>query len=217
MPGVYDRLSPLDRYFLIYESPSAHMHVAGASIFESPSLRRRDGGLDIARIRAYIEARLAHIPRYRQVVRKTPFGTPIWVDDRFFNLEYHVRHTSLPRPGEDAQLKALCGRLFSQPLDRARPLWEIWVVEGLDAGDQFAFISKIHHAMVDGVSAVDLLEVLLTPEPVKDFEPAKPWVPRPAPGGRTLALEDVGALVSLPLDLARRAPGILAGAFRAGS
>jgi WS/DGAT/MGAT family acyltransferase len=217
MSGAYDRLSSLDRTFLLYESPSAHMHVAGASIFEVGPLRRRDGGLDIARIRAYIEARLARIPRYRQIVRNTPFGAPIWVDDRFFNLEYHVRHTSLPRPGADAQLKALCGRLFSQPLDRARPLWEIWVVEGLDAGDQFAFISKIHHAMVDGVSAVDLLEVLLTHEPVTEFEPAKPWVPRPAPGGRTLALEDVGAFVRAPLDLARRAPALLADVFRAGS
>ena len=112
MSGAYDRLSALDRYFLIYESPSAHMHVAGASIFEAAPLRRRDGGLDIARIRAYVESRLEHIPRYRQLVRTTPFGQPIWGDDRYFNLAYHVRHTSLPRPGEDGQLKALCGRIF---------------------------------------------------------------------------------------------------------
>src|SRR5690242_13585603 len=111
MIGAYDRLSTLDRYFLIYETPSTHMHVAGTSIFEVGPLRRRDGGLDIDRIRKYVESRLEKIPRYRQIVRATPFGAPIWVDDRYFNLEYHVRHTSLPRPGTDAQLKALCGRL----------------------------------------------------------------------------------------------------------
>ena len=112
-----DRLSPLDRYFLIYESPSTHMHVAGASIFEAAPLRRCDGGLDITRIRSYVEARLARIPRYRQIVTKTPFGAPIWVDDPHFNLEYHVRHTGLPRPGEDAHLKALCGRILAAGAD----------------------------------------------------------------------------------------------------
>ena len=217
MSGAYDRLSPLDRYFLIYESPSAHMHVAGASIFESGPLRRRDGGLDIERIRAYVEARLEKIPRYRQIVKATPFGTAIWVDDRFFNLEYHVRHTSLPRPGQDAHLKALCGRIFSQALDRTRPLWEIWVVEGLDAGDQFAMISKIHHAMVDGVSSVDLLETLLTHEPVTGFEPAKPWVPRPAPPRLKMALDDVTAVARGPLDLLRQAPALIADVFKKDS
>src|SRR3954471_10701072 len=172
MPGAFDRLSPLDRSFLIYETPVAHMHVAGNYIFEADPLRRPDGGLDISSIRAYVERRLARIPRYRQIVSRTPFGTPIWVDDPHFNLDYHVRHSSLPRPGDDGQLKALCGRVFSQALDRSKPLWELWIVEGLRGGDQFAFISKIHHAMVDGVSAVALLEVLLTHEPVTEFEPA---------------------------------------------
>ncbi len=214
MPGAYDRLSFLDRYFLIYENASAHMHVAGVSVFEPGPLRRPDGGLDIARIRSYIESRLPFIPRYRQIVSSTPFGTAIWVDDPHFNLEYHVRHTSLPRPGDDAQLKALCGRLFSQPLDRARPLWELWIVEGLRGGEQFAFVSKIHHAMVDGVSAVDLLEVTLKNEPVTEFEPPKPWTPRPAPKSSALALDDVGAVLRAPLDLARRAPGTILDSFR---
>ncbi|MGZ6124180.1 MAG: wax ester/triacylglycerol synthase domain-containing protein, partial [Myxococcales bacterium] len=152
MGGAYDRLNSLDRYFLIYEKPTTHMHVAGNSIFEAGPLRRPDGGLDIARIRAFVESRLAGIPRYRQVLSKTPFGTPIWIDDPHFNLDYHVRHTRLPPPGDDAQHKALCGRIFSQQLDRTKPLWEIWVVEGAAGGEQFGLISKIHHAMVDGVS-----------------------------------------------------------------
>ena len=209
-----DRLNPLDRHFLLYETPSTHMHVAGASIFEAGPLRRPDGGIDIARIRAYIDSRLEHIPRYRQIVARTPFGTAIWVDDPHFNLEYHVRHTSLPHPGGDAQLKALCGRIFSQPLDRARPLWEIWVAEGLDAGHQFAFISKVHHAMVDGISAVDLLEVTLRYEPIAEFEPARPWVPRPSPGARALAVDDVAAVLREPLEALRRAPALLADAFK---
>ena len=217
MPGAYDRLSPLDRYFLIYESPSAHMHVAGVSIFETGPLRRPDGGLDIDRIRAYIESRLPHIPRYRQIVAKTPFGAPFWADDPHFNLDYHVRHSSLPRPGADAQLKALCGRVFSQALDRTKPLWEVWIVEGLAGGDEFALISKIHHAMVDGVSAVDLLEVLLTHHPVEEFKPAAPWVPRPSPSKRELARSDVEALLQGPLQLARRAPALVADIFKSHS
>jgi diacylglycerol O-acyltransferase / wax synthase len=217
MGAAYDRLNALDRYFLIYETPVAHMHVAGNSIFEAGPLRRPDGGLDIARIRAYVETRLSRIPRYRQIVSKTPLGAAIWVDDPHFNLDYHVRHTSLPRPGDDAQLKALCGRVFSQALDRAKPLWELWIVEGLAGGDRFAFVSKIHHAMVDGISAVDLLEVLLTHEPVADFEPAAPWVPRPRPSGGALAFADVAGLLRAPLRLAGRAPALAAEAFAAGS
>ncbi len=217
MTGACDRLSPLDRYFLIYESPTAHMHVAGASIFETGPLRRPDGGLDIDRIRGYIESRLSHIPRYRQIVSKTPLGALFWADDPHFNLDYHVRHSSLPRPGADAQLKALCGRVFSQALDRTKPLWEVWIVEGLAGGDEFALISKIHHAMVDGVSAVDLLEVLLTHEPVTGFKPAEPWEPREGPTRRELAVSDVRALLQGPLELVRRVPRLAADAFKSQS
>jgi WS/DGAT/MGAT family acyltransferase len=217
MPVAYDRLTSLDRSFLLYESPAAHMHVAGNSVFETGPLRRPEGGLDIARIRRYIEARLARIPRYRQIVGRTPFGQPIWVDDPHFNLEYHVRHTSLPQPGSDEQLKALCGRIFSQALDRTKPLWEIWVVEGLAGGEKFAFISKIHHAMVDGVSSVDLLEVLLTHQPVETFEPAPPWEPRPEPSAGELAADDLRTLVRAPLRLMGQAPAFLKGALKAQS
>src|SRR5437764_641215 len=129
MPTSYDRLNHLDRSFLIYESGVSPMHVGGTATFEASALRRPDGGLDIARIRALIEARLALIPRYRQVVVTTPLGASIWIDDAHFNLDYHVRHTSLPRPGDDGQLKALSARVFSQAPHRAQPLWELGFVE----------------------------------------------------------------------------------------
>ena len=214
MRGAYHRLSGLDRWFLLYEKPFAHMHVAGNSIFEAGPLRRPDGGLDIARIRAFIESRLARIPRYRQVLAETPFGTPIWVDDPRFDLDYHVRHVCLPPPGDDAQHKAMCGRIFSEPLDRTKPLWEIWIIENAGGGEQFGFISKIHHAMVDGVSAVDLLEVLLTHEPQAGFEPAQRWTPRPAPWAGRLAFDDVAAVLRDALHLAGRAPALAADVFK---
>ena len=135
MPPVYDRLSYVDRQFLIFEGRSTHMHIGGSAIFEGGALRRPDGGLDIDRIRAFIESRLPRIPRYRQVVSFTPFGRHIWLDDPHFNIEYHVRHTSLPRPGGEKQFKALCGRVFSQALDRSKPLWEVWIVDGVE-GDR---------------------------------------------------------------------------------
>src|SRR5512146_630122 len=114
MPRFYDRLNAIDRQFLIYELPSIHMHIGGAAFFEGGTLRRGDGGLDIERMRTFVESRLSRIPRYRQVVSFTPFGRHIWLDDPHFNIEYHVRHTSLPKPGNEEQFKALCGRIFSQ-------------------------------------------------------------------------------------------------------
>ncbi|TMA21590.1 MAG: wax ester/triacylglycerol synthase family O-acyltransferase [Deltaproteobacteria bacterium] len=217
MPTTYDRLNHLDRSFLVYESGVSPMHVGGTATFEVGGLRRPEGGLDIGRIRALIEARLPLIPRYRQVVATTPLGAPIWVDDAHFNLEYHVRHTSLPSPGDDRQLKALSARVFSQALDRAKPLWELWFVEGVAGGDRFALISKVHHAMVDGISAVDLLQVILSPDQVAEVGPAPRWLPRPAPSARKLAFDDLRSFVRAPLGLAARAPALLAEARKPGS
>jgi WS/DGAT/MGAT family acyltransferase len=214
---AYDRLSTLDRSFLIYERSAGPMHVGGTATFDAGALRDAEGGLDIGRIRSFIESQLSRIPRYRQVVSRTPLRVPIWVDDPHFNLEYHVRHTSLPRPGDDQQLKALTARIFSQALDRTKPLWELWFVEGVARGERFALISKIHHAMVDGISAVDLLEVLLSQDPKMDFAPATAWVPRPAPTARELARDDFARLVRAPLDLAAQAPALLGEARQAGS
>jgi diacylglycerol O-acyltransferase / wax synthase len=217
VPAAYDRLSALDRSFLIYESSAGPMHVGGTATFDAAPLRGGDGGLDIDRIRSFIESQLSRIPRYRQVVSRSPLGAPLWIDDAHFNLEYHVRHSSLPRPGDDRQLKALSARLFSQALDRTKPLWELWFVEGVRGGERFALISKVHHAMVDGISAVDLLEVLLSQDPKTDFAPAERWVPRPAPSARDLARDDLVRAVRAPLELATRTPALLREARQKGS
>ncbi|HTF35131.1 MAG TPA: wax ester/triacylglycerol synthase family O-acyltransferase [Myxococcota bacterium] len=204
----YDRLSFLDRSFLLAETPTSHMHVGGVATLEAGPLLKADGGIDIDRIREYVSSRLHLIPRYRQRLAWTPIeGTPVWIDDAHFNIHYHVRHASLPRPGDARQLKRLCGRIVSQQLDRSKPLWEMWIVEGLEGADRFAMVTKIHHCMVDGVSSVDLLEVLLSPEPVEKIERAPRWVPRPAPSGLQLAISEtmrrVGAPINAALDLRR--------------
>lgn len=187
----YERLTALDASFLYLEDDNSHMHVAAALLFEPGPLQRPDGGLDMERIRAYVESRLEHIPRYRQRIAHIPVeGGPVWIDDPKFNLFYHVRHTSLPKPGSLRQLKRTCGRLVSQKLDRTKPLWEIWVIEGLEGG-LFAVVTKVHHAMVDGVSGVDLLAVLLSPSPEESFEPPRPWRARPAPEGAALLGQEI--------------------------
>ncbi|NNC76077.1 MAG: wax ester/triacylglycerol synthase family O-acyltransferase, partial [Acidimicrobiia bacterium] len=142
---TYQRLSFLDTSFLALETRTTHMHVASVGLFEAGPMRLEDGGIDIERIRRYVESRLHMIPRYRQRLAFVPIERhPVWVDDEFFNLEYHVRHTSLPKPGTEQQLLDLAGRVLSQQLDRSKPLWELWVVEGLE-DDRFGVISKVHH------------------------------------------------------------------------
>jgi WS/DGAT/MGAT family acyltransferase len=198
---AYERLGFLDNSFLIAESPTTHMHIGGTAIYEAGPLRTADGGVDIARIREYVDSRLHRIPRYRQVLHEVPIdGHPAWVDDQHFNIDYHVRHTSLPRPGDDAQLKRLSGRIMSQQLDRSKPLWEMWIVEGLAGGDRFALISKVHHCMVDGMSSVDLLEVLLTPQPTPAVEPPPRWIPRPVPSRWDLVQAETVRRVRAPFE-----------------
>ncbi len=129
----YERLGFLDNSFLIAESPTMHMHIGGTATYEAGPLGTPEGGVDIERIRSYVASRLHRIPRYRQVLHHLPIdGHPAWVDDQHFNIDFHVRHTSLPRPGDDRQLKRLAGRIMSQQLDRSKPLWEMWIVEGLE-------------------------------------------------------------------------------------
>ena len=209
--AFYDRLSAQDRSFLEVESPTTHMHVAGAFLFEAAPLTRPEGGIDIERIRTYIEARLHRIPRYRQRIQWIPFENhPVWVDDERFNIHYHVRHTSLPAPGDERQLKRLCGRILSQQLDRGKPLWEMWIVEGLEH-DRMAMLSKVHHCMVDGVSGIDLLQALLSPLPEKTFDAPPRWMPNPPPGRAVLVRDAALRRVATPL----RAAAALAGALRA--
>src|SRR3954466_15434146 len=159
-----DRLTGLDASFLHLEDESAHMHVAAVMTFDGPPPPRAEAGRGhgarhpppppVGELAEGIGSRLPLVPRYRQKLAFVPFGQgrPRWVDDPHFNLSYHVRHTALPEPGGEEQLKRLAGRLFSQRLDRDKPLWEMWVVEGLEGGDRFAVLSKTHHALVDGVS-----------------------------------------------------------------
>jgi WS/DGAT/MGAT family acyltransferase len=179
------------------------MHVGTVAVHELGALASREGGVDIDLVRRGIAGVLHRIPRYRQRLAWIPFeGTPVWVDDEGFNVEYHVRHTSLPRPGDAAQLRQLAARVMAQRLDRARPLWEMWVVEGLEH-DRFALISKVHHCMIDGVSGVDLMNVLMSPSPDAEiFEPV-PFVPRPAPSGYELVRDEILRRARLPFEAVR--------------
>jgi len=197
----YDRLSQIDNSFLVFEDQQIAMHVASTSIHEAAPLRRDDGTLDIDRIREYVESRLDAIPRYRQRIARTPIeGHPVWVDDPSFNILYHVRHSRLPHPGSERQLKRTVGRIFSQLLDRGKPLWEMWVIEGLEH-DRVAVLSKVHHCMVDGVSGSELISELLSPEPVEKVEAPRPWQPRPVPSRLQLGAGEVARVASAPLWL----------------
>lgn len=196
----YEPLSYLDASFLALESRTSHMHVAGVALFDASPLKSDDGGIDIERIRAHITGKLQYIPRYRQRLEWVPYDRrPVWVDDAQFNFDYHVRHTSLPRPGSDQQLKDLAGRIVSNKLDRHKPLWELWVVEGLSE-DRFAIIAKIHHCMIDGVSGVDLTTILMNVVPDSTIEEAPDWEPRTAPTPTQLAVAETARLTRKVID-----------------
>jgi diacylglycerol O-acyltransferase / wax synthase len=181
-----DRLSPLDASFLFVEESTTPMHVGGLMTFDDTP------GFDADRFVAQIGERLAGVPRYRQKIREVPahLGLPVWVDDPGFELDYHVRRSALPAPGSDAQLRELVGRLMSRQLDRARPLWEIYLVEGL-SDDRFAIVTKVHHAMVDGLSSIDVGTVLLDVTPTPRESPTDDWRPAREPSGLELAADAV--------------------------
>jgi WS/DGAT/MGAT family acyltransferase len=200
---AYERLTALDNSFLVLEKPNSYMHVASTQIFEAGPLRREEGGIDAERIKHATDCLLHLIPRYRQKLAYVPLeNSPVWIDDERFNIDYHVRHTSLPRPGNEEQLKRLSARVMQQHLDRTRPLWEMWVVEGLE-GDRFAIISKVHHCMIDGISGVDLLMVLLSTTP--EFEPPTPppYIPRSAPSSLELLRDEIVRRAAMPLQALR--------------
>jgi WS/DGAT/MGAT family acyltransferase len=200
--GHKDRLSAVDASFLAQEKQSSHMHVGALVIFDGPPPSREE-------FCAHLGARLRRVPRYRQKLAfpRLEAGRPFWVDDPNFNLDYHVRHTALPKPGSDDQLRELAGRIFSQRLDRSKPLWEVWIVHGLDGG-RFALISKTHHALVDGVAGVDIATVLFDLSPVPDDpEGDDGWTPSPEPSDVELVAEGVAGLIRTPFSLAGRALG----------
>jgi WS/DGAT/MGAT family acyltransferase len=195
-----DRLSATDASFLTQENEASHMHIGGVCVFEGPPP-------DYEEFLEHVEARLHLVPRYRQKLAWPPFGSgkPVWVDDARLNIEYHVRHSSLPEPGDDDQLALLIGRIFSQRLDRSKPLWEMWLVQGLE-GNRFALISKTHHAVVDGVSGVDLATVLFdaNPVPVGLTPPVRPWEPKPEPSEAQLLAKAATNVAKTPMHISRR-------------
>ena len=202
-----DRLTGLDSSFLHLERDSAHMHVAGCMVFDGDPPAYNE-------LVEQILSRLHLVPRYRQRLAFVPLnqGRPVWVDDPHFNVRFHVRHTALPSPGGDEQLKRLAGRVFSQALDRSRPLWELWLVEGL-AGDRFAMLSKTHHALVDGISGVDIATVLFdsSPQPVPVAPPDQEWVPRPLPSSAELLADALLERVTVPGEIVRGVRATLRG------
>ena len=188
----FEPLTPLDAWFLYLERPEAPLHIGGVYIFEgTPEVEGAPGALGITKT---LESRLHLVPRYRQKVRFLPFnlGHPVWVDDADFDLSYHVRRAALPKPGGLAELRAYAARVFARPLDLAKPLWEITIVEGLEGG-RVALINKVHHAMVDGISAVDIGTLLFDMDPDSGVRamPAPPWEPRPEPTTRELVEQQV--------------------------
>src|SRR5436190_874383 len=211
-----DRLTGLDASFLHIEDDSSHMHVASVMLFDGPP-PPYDELLDA------FERRLHLVPRYRQRLAFVPLGQgrPRWVDDPHLNLHYHVRATALPSPGSEEQRRARASRVFSQELDRDKPLWELWLVHGL-AGGRFAVIAKTHHALVDGVSGVDIVTVLFdtSPEPAAPPDPGESWLPRPLPSGSQLLAEALVERATAPGEITRsvravfRAPRRAAGALR---
>nr|WP_275403874.1 wax ester/triacylglycerol synthase family O-acyltransferase [Pseudonocardia acidicola] len=200
-------MSPLDASFLFMEQRTTAMHVGGVMTFAPPA----DGPFDVEAFIKLIGHRLALVPRYRQKLREVPgrLGLPVWVDDPDFDLSFHVRRSALPAPGADTALRELVGRLLSRQLDRSRPLWEVYIIEGL-AGDRFAVVTKTHHAMVDGLASMDIGTLLLDLTPQPRETPADDWRPRREPSGLELAASAV-------LENLRRPRGAFDALARAGS
>jgi len=196
------QLSGLDASFLYGDTLNADTHGTLVMIYD-PSTAP-DQPVRFKDILAHVEKRLSISRVFRQKLKHVPLDLdyPYWVDDPDFELEYHVRHACLPPPGDDRQLKRLCGRIISQQLDRGKPLWEIWIVEGLEH-DRVALLSKVHHCMVDGVSGVDLLQVLLSKTPEKEFDPPSPWYPNETPSAGRLLRDAIVRRVEMPLAAAR--------------
>jgi WS/DGAT/MGAT family acyltransferase len=196
-----DRLTSIDAGFLAQEREGSHMHIGAVLIFEGPAPSSEE-------FCEHISSRLHLVPRYRQklVFPRLQMGRPMWIDDPNFNLDYHVRHTALPKPGSIENLRALTGRVFSQRLDRTKPLWEIWLIEGLE-DDRFALINKTHHSLVDGVSGVDLTTVLfdLDREPTDVPAPEHRWEPGPEPSDAEVVAQGVKEAIKAPFGIAERA------------
>ena len=198
-----DHLTPLDEAFVYLERDNLPMHIGSLLLFDGPAPSYQE-------LLGFLDARLDQLPRYRQVVARVPLqlGPPAWLDDQHFHLPYHVRHTALPAPGTDEQLRTLASRILSLRLDMERSPWELWLIDGLEGG-RFAVVNKVHHSMVDGVSGADIMEVLLDPSP--DTGPVTPsvWEPEPWPSASQRAASAVAAGVRQPLHRLRQFGGSL--------
>jgi WS/DGAT/MGAT family acyltransferase len=198
-------LSATDTSFLLQEDRGAQMHIGGVSVFEGPAPEHEE-------LRGHVSERLGLVPRFRQKLANPPIALtrPWWVDDPGFNLDYHLRRTALPAPGDREQLKALVSRIFSQRLDRGKPLWEMWVVEGLQR-DCFALITKAHHALVDGISGVDLASVIMdtAPDPMPVGDAVAAFERHPAPSRAELLVRTATETAKIPMSLAQYAAGTL--------
>jgi len=195
--AMADRLSPLDCVFLQIENDTQQMHVGWLMTFDGPAPAYEA-------FCEHIESRLDVVPRYRQRVQRMPLdlARPMWVDDPHFSLTHHLRHTAIPSPGDEARLLALCGRVLGQRLDRDRPLWEMWLIEGLPRR-RWAVLSKVHHAMIDGVSGSDIIELMLDADPEAPTSAPSRWSPAPAPSRASLAGSGAAWTARLPLEAGR--------------
>ncbi len=205
-------MSVQDAIFLHVENDVTPMHIGGVSIFEGPPP-------PFDELRLMVEGKLALTPRYRQKVRFVPLGLgePVWVDDPHFNIDYHLRHSAVPAPGTENQLRATAARVFSQHLDRSKPLWEIWMVQGLE-DDRWALLSKVHHCMVDGVAATDMMSLMFgeSPEPTN----GEVWLPEPEPSNIDLISYSARHRIRDPaaqVRFALRAPSEVLRAFAGGA
>jgi len=199
--AYYERLTAMDSIFLDIEDSHNPMHIGSVAIFEAEPLLTEAGGLDFERILAFADVALNKNPRFRQKLAFVPgLGTPVWIDDASFNLSYHLRHARLPIPGDERQLKRLAGRIMSQQLDRGKPLWEFWFVEGVEE-NRFAVISKVHHCLADGISGVDLLSSLMGPKANYTPKATHKWMPRPAPAASRLLVDELRRRARAPLSM----------------
>lgn len=200
--GHFEPLSMEDAQFLIWEEPNTPMHIGALMLLDRGKLGTPGGGVDIEKFRQGVEGVLHQVPRFRQRLRWIPVaGHPVWVDDPHVDIRYHVRHTSLPQPGTMEQLKAMVGRVMSQRLDRSKPLWEYWVIEGLD-DDRFAVFSKVHHCMMDGGAGSDLAHVIMGIDDSWSPPEVQPWQPRPEPSNLELMRNALSRRARQPLDIA---------------
>ncbi len=205
----FQRLHARDACFLSFERDDLHMHVGATAIFQGGSFRTASGDLDIDRLRRYLSSRLPLNPRCTQRIARVPvLRAPVWVDDHEFNIENHVYLARVADPGGTAELQALAGEIISRQLDRSRPLWEVWFVDGLANRDQFGVVVKFHHCMADGLAAIEFTRRFLSTEPLETFEDGGPLPPRPLPSSGALVRNELGRVVRFPRVAAGKLSGI---------